>query len=162
MFEGEGGNTDFDPQDVLQPNRDDDGRYIFKFEGCNDDSSIGKDAYGFFYLDSMIMMPAKMDSGPFGLKICKDEDCAQVISVLAKDREPFIPASQIILNDMNSDSVSISALIDRVQIKNLITIEFSIVTPIYKDARVVIEMPDRLVIPPGGGDVENYAGSTTA
>jgi hypothetical protein len=36
------------------------------------------------------------------------------------------------------------------------------VTPLYKDARVVIRMPEGLDIPAEGGDVENFAGSTTA
>lgn len=74
MFETEGGNTDVDPNDVLQSTKED-GRHVFKFEGCYDEGSIGRDASGDFELNSLIMMPAKMDSGPFGLKICKDEDC---------------------------------------------------------------------------------------
>jgi hypothetical protein len=49
-----------------------------------------------------------------------------------------------------------------VQIVNLITIQFTIVTPIYADARVVIVMPPGLVVPENGGEVQNFAGSTTA
>ena len=107
-------------------------------------------------------MPAKMDSGPFGVKLCKDEDCKQVIATLEEELEPIFSEDRMILNDMASSSCSISALIDRVQIRNLITIQFTIVTPIYKDARVVIRMPEGLDIPAEGGDVENFAGSTTA
>jgi hypothetical protein len=122
MFLGDSASDTLDPIDVLQPGRDEFGRYIFKFEGCYDDRSLGADTSGDVYLSSLTMMPAKMDSGPFGVKLCKDEDCKQVIAILEKELEPIISEDRMILNDMASSSCSISALIDRVQIRNLITI----------------------------------------
>jgi hypothetical protein len=107
-------------------------------------------------------MPAKMDSGRFGVKICKDEDCEQKIALMEEAQEPYISKDRMVVNEMSSSSCSISALIDRVQIVNLITIQFTIVTPIYADARVVIVMPPGLVVPENGGEVQNFAGSTTA
>lgn len=87
---------------------------MFRFEGCYNDRSVGERASGEFYLNSLIMMPAKMDSGRFGVKICKDEDCQQVIAVMDVEQEPYISKDRMVVNDMSSDTVSISALIDRV------------------------------------------------